>query len=48
MVAASLHPVSIDVLTNWQGSVDYAALIDLSLLMINPKQLNLARLKVRA
>ena len=35
---------SIDVFTTWQGSVVYAALIGLSLLMINRQQLNLAQL----
>ena len=35
---------SIDVFTTWQGSVVYAALIGLSLLMINRQQLNLVQL----
>ena len=35
---------SIEVFTTWQGSVVYAALIGLSLLMINRQQLNLAQL----
>ena len=35
---------SIDVFTTWQDSVVYAALIGLSLLMINQQQLNLAQL----
>ena len=34
---------SIDVLTTWQGSVVFAALIGLSLLMINRQQLNLVQ-----
>ena len=37
-------PGSIDVFTTWQGSVVYAALIGLSLLMINRQQLNLVQL----
>ena len=35
---------SIDVFTTWQGSVVYAALISLSLLMINRQQLTLTQL----
>ena len=35
---------SIDVWTTWQGSVDYASLIGLSLMMMNRQQLNLAQI----
>ena len=35
---------SINVVTNWQGSVVYDTLIGLSLLMINRRQLNIAQL----